>query len=273
MARVLTAVPRVLRPEHVARGILMGLLAGVVLLVGVHVARFARSCWSLDGARAAYEEEKDSGAGLAEEQEGHVYDFFVSPVPPLSDVKMRYLYYQRLQLDTGIGRFLYPLEEGGNDELAKAFWSTNSAVVRSFSFHAVVQSAWPIEEVRMPVVPFVSLDARSLNQSGESLGSLPLLAFRPEELNRDGVIYQARQVSIGVFGIESARGTLTPRQWVPTRGAVPRYFAFGPAQRFLYVANQGGDSIIAYKVGRNGLLAPTRLRTKVGSPTCIVFSR
>ena len=27
MARVLTAVPRVLRPEHVARGILMGLLA------------------------------------------------------------------------------------------------------------------------------------------------------------------------------------------------------------------------------------------------------
>jgi len=79
--------------------------------------------------------------------------------------------------------------------------------------------------------------------------------------------------SIGVFGVDAAKGTLTPRQWVPTRGSVPRFFAFDPAARFLYAANQGGDSIIAYKVGRNGLLAPTRLRTKVGSPACIVFSR
>jgi len=79
--------------------------------------------------------------------------------------------------------------------------------------------------------------------------------------------------SIGVFGIDVAKGTLTPRQWVPTRGSVPRFFAFDPAARFLYVANQGGDSLIAYKVGRDGLLAPTRLRTKVGSPACIVFSR
>ena len=60
--------------------------------------------------------------------------------------------------------------------------------------------------------------------------------------------------SIGVFGIDAAKGTLTPRQWVPTKGGVPRFFAFDPAERFLYVANQGGDSIIAYKVGRNGLL-------------------
>jgi 6-phosphogluconolactonase len=79
--------------------------------------------------------------------------------------------------------------------------------------------------------------------------------------------------SIGVFGIDGAKGTLTPRQWVPTKGSVPRFFAFDPAARFVYVANQGGDSIIAYKVGRSGLLAPTRLRTKVGSPACIVFSR
>ena len=54
---------------------------------------------------------------------------------------------------------------------------------------------------------------------------------------------------------------------------MPRFFAFGPAERFLYVANQGSASIVAYKVGRTGLLAPTRLQTKVGSPACIVFSR
>ncbi len=155
-------------------------------------------------ARAAYEEEKDSGAGLAEEQEGDVYDFFVSPVPALSELKFRYLYYQRLQLDTGIGRFLYPLEDGGNDELAQKFWNQNSAVSRSFSFHAVIESAWPIQEVRMPglsaatvvrELPDHSFDVRLEAPGGIELdsdlvlyyrladdlpGRVELLAYRPD---------------------------------------------------------------------------------------------
>lgn len=79
--------------------------------------------------------------------------------------------------------------------------------------------------------------------------------------------------SIGVFTIDPARGTLTPKQWVPTKGAVPRFFAFDPAERFLYVANQGGNTIVTYKVGRDGRLAPSPVRVKVGSPACVVFSR
>ena len=63
--------------------------------------------------------------------------------------------------------------------------------------------------------------------------------------------------SIGVFAIDPAKGTLAPRQWVPTHGGTPRFFAFDPAQRFLYVANQGGHSIVGYRVGRDGQLAPT----------------
>ena len=70
----------------------------------------------------------------------------------------------------------------------------------------------------------------------------------------------------------SAKGTLSPRQWVPTQGGTPRFFTFDPAQRFLYVANQDGRSIVGYRVGRDGLLAATRIRVKVGSPACIVFS-
>ncbi len=79
--------------------------------------------------------------------------------------------------------------------------------------------------------------------------------------------------SIGVFAIDPSKGTLSPKQWVPTHGSVPRFFAFDRGQRFLYVANQGGDSIFAYKVGRDGKLSPTRIRVDVGSPACIVFSR
>ncbi|MGE5150720.1 MAG: lactonase family protein [Rhodospirillaceae bacterium] len=78
--------------------------------------------------------------------------------------------------------------------------------------------------------------------------------------------------SIGVFGIDPAKGTLTPRQWVPTKGGVPRFFCFDPAQRFLYVANQGGHSILGYKVERDGKLSPTGIRVRVPSPACIVFS-
>jgi 6-phosphogluconolactonase (cycloisomerase 2 family) len=78
--------------------------------------------------------------------------------------------------------------------------------------------------------------------------------------------------SIGVFAIDRAKGTLSPRQWVPTHGRTPRFFAFDPAQRFLYVANQDSRSIVGYRVRGDGLLAPTRIRTRVGSPACIVFS-
>lgn len=78
--------------------------------------------------------------------------------------------------------------------------------------------------------------------------------------------------SIGVFAIDRAKGTLSPSQWVPTKGGTPRFFAFDPAERFLYVANQDGHSIVAYRVGRDGKLSPTDVKVKVGSPACIVFS-
>jgi 6-phosphogluconolactonase len=79
--------------------------------------------------------------------------------------------------------------------------------------------------------------------------------------------------SIGVFAIDARSGTLAPKQWVPTKGSVPRFFCIDPTERFLYVANQGGHSIVAYRIGRDGKLSPTSFRLRVGSPACIVFSR
>jgi hypothetical protein len=57
-----------------------------------------------------------------------------------------------------------------------------------------------IEEIRMPSIPFVNLDPRQTTE-GDALGRLPLLAFRPDELNRDGVIYRATGLSLGTFGL------------------------------------------------------------------------
>lgn len=60
-----------------------------------------------------------------------------------------------------------------------------------------------IEQVRLPAIPFVNLGPGTLAE-GDALGRLPLLAFRPEELNRDGVIYQAAGLSVGTFGVRVA---------------------------------------------------------------------
>ena len=60
-----------------------------------------------------------------------------------------------------------------------------------------------IEQVRMPSIPFVNIGSGKLAE-GDALGRLPLLAFRPEELNRDGVIYQPTELSVGTFGVRVA---------------------------------------------------------------------
>jgi hypothetical protein len=59
-----------------------------------------------------------------------------------------------------------------------------------------------IEEVRLPSVPFINLDTRRMNTGGDTLGTLPLLQFRPEELNRDGIVYRPGAVSLGTFGLQ-----------------------------------------------------------------------
>jgi hypothetical protein len=64
-----------------------------------------------------------------------------------------------------------------------------------------------IEQIRLPSVPFFNIGKGDLS-AGETLGRLPLLAFRPEELNRDGVIYQATNLSVGAFGV---RVDLSPK--------------------------------------------------------------
>jgi Ca-activated chloride channel family protein len=63
---------------------------------------------------------------------------------------VRFVYYQPLEIDTGVGRYLYPLEDGGTDEIAKSFWLANPQVEGAFSAEIELKSAWPVTEVRTP---------------------------------------------------------------------------------------------------------------------------
>jgi Ca-activated chloride channel family protein len=105
-----------------------------------------------DEAERLYQEERDRGndAGLASKNGYQTYEFRVSPIRSRDETRLRFVYYQPLEIDTGVGRYVYPLEEGGTDEVAKRFWVPNQQVDGDFSVELELKSAWPIADVRVP---------------------------------------------------------------------------------------------------------------------------
>ena len=103
-------------------------------------------------ARQIYEEERDSGgdAGLTEKNGYQDYRFLVANIPAGAEVSVTYVTYQALEIDSGIGRYLYPLEDGGTDEQAKSFWLQQDQVSGGFSADIEIKSAWPVLDVRVP---------------------------------------------------------------------------------------------------------------------------
>lgn len=106
-------------------------------------------------ARRVYEEEKQAGrdAGITEKDSYKTFDISVSPVRAGQDTRIRLVYLQTAHLDTGIGRYNYPLQEGGVDEEKLAFWTANDKVTHSFSFDLTLRSAYPVDALRMPNQP------------------------------------------------------------------------------------------------------------------------
>lgn len=103
-------------------------------------------------ARTLYEQERAAGreAALASKDDYRTFDIAVSPVRANSEVRVRLVYLQSAHVDAGIGRFLYPLEEGGVDEQRNAFWDERSEVSQSFSFDFELKSSYPIDALRVP---------------------------------------------------------------------------------------------------------------------------
>ena len=77
-------------------------------------------------ARQVYEKEKAAGreAGLTEKDSYKAFDVRVQPVRAGQDTRVRLVYMQPAFVDTGIGRYVYPLEEGGVDEIVLAMNAT-----------------------------------------------------------------------------------------------------------------------------------------------------
>ncbi len=141
-------------------------------------------------AQQIYEDEKSKGneTGLAEKNEFYTFEFKVHPVPANAETRIRFLYYQPLKIDTGIGRYLYPLEEGGTDEAGMSFWTTHAKVENTFSMSLELKSAYPIKDVRVPGFEA----AATINKLGEDHYKLEM-QLRDMNLTRDVIFYYRLQ--------------------------------------------------------------------------------
>ncbi|MGX1926693.1 VIT and vWA domain-containing protein [Vibrio sp. NH-7] len=106
-------------------------------------------------ARKIYDDQKAQGnaTALTEKDEYKTFDIRVYPVQPQQSVKVKLVYMQDALLDHGIGRYVYPLEEGGVDVAKNSFWTRNDKVEQDFSFNVTLRSAYPVDDVRLPAHP------------------------------------------------------------------------------------------------------------------------
>jgi len=78
--------------------------------------------------------------------------------------------------------------------------------------------------------------------------------------------------SIAVFAIDSAKGTLTPVEHVPSQGKYPRYFTLDPTGKYMWVFNENSANLVVFRVDQNtGRLTPTGEVIDVPNPGCAIF--
>jgi len=78
--------------------------------------------------------------------------------------------------------------------------------------------------------------------------------------------------SITAFAIDSAKGTVTPVEYMSTQGKEPRSFEIDPTGKLLFAANQHSDNIVIFRIDEKiGKLTPTGKVLDVPTPVCVKF--
>jgi len=106
-------------------------------------------------AQSVYQEEKAAGreTGIASKNKHYNFEIKVAPVRAISDTRIRLVYMQAVNIDTGIGRYVYPLEDGETNDQATNFWTANEKVRESFTFNLNLRSGYPVNGLRVPAHP------------------------------------------------------------------------------------------------------------------------
>jgi len=136
-------------------------------------------------AKEIYEEEKAAGheTGLTEKNELNSFEIKVFPVKANDTTRMRLVYIQPVTVDTGMGRYVYPLESGGVDDVQESFWTANEKVEEKFSFVLHLRSSIPVDGLRVPGFPKAAVTKTSPREWTVDInkGSIIQQSINPED--------------------------------------------------------------------------------------------
>lgn len=106
-------------------------------------------------AQEIYVAEKQAGRGaaIAEQHEYFHYQVRITRVPAGGEVAARIVYYQALEIESGVGRYLYPMEEGNTDDMQRAFWTMDRNAMDRLSFDVTLKTAFPVDKLHSPSHP------------------------------------------------------------------------------------------------------------------------
>lgn len=150
---------------------------------------------SKEKARKIYDDQKAQGnaTALTEKDQYKTFDIRVYPVQPQQSVKVKLVYMQDALLDHGIGRYVYPLEEGGVDEAKNSFWTRNDKVEQDFSFNVTLRSSYPVDGVRLPAHPSAVITQQA---DGEHTTWKANIGMHIDKTEREGESQQTGQASM-----------------------------------------------------------------------------
>ena len=151
---------------------------------------------------------------------------------------------------------------------------------RHFALHPSGKFAYVISEMQSTVTVFSNDEKRGTLLHLQTISALPK-DFTGQnddaeiQMHPSGkFLYASNRGSdtIAVFAIDPSKGTLTPVEYTPTQGKIPRSFEIDPTGKFLFAANQKSDNIVVFRIDvKTGRLTPTGQVLDVGSPVCVKF--
>jgi 6-phosphogluconolactonase len=78
--------------------------------------------------------------------------------------------------------------------------------------------------------------------------------------------------TIGVFAIDSEKGTLSEIEQQNTGGIMPRHFAIDPTGTYLFAENELTDNVVLFRIdSTTGRLSPAGKTLKLDTPVCLKF--
>jgi 6-phosphogluconolactonase len=151
---------------------------------------------------------------------------------------------------------------------------------RHFAFHPNGKFGYVLDEMGSTVSAFSYDSAGGVLHPLQTISSLPNgFAGQDDaaeiEVHPSGKFLYASNRghdSIAVFAIDQKQGTLTPIEYVPTKGASPRNFAIDPTGKLMLAENEKSDNIVVFRIDpETGRLTPTGKVLEISQPVCVKF--